>query len=270
MTNATLRLSLIKEHRILDKAAGLNEPSGLTLNHDGSALYTISDDTKAVFRLDLKGRLSIAESFFIGVDDLEGIAINADGSQLHAVQEETNAVISIDIASRRELSRRPLAAMANFVSIARYFPDPPDNKGLEGITVNTRTGHLFVVKEGRPGLLIELDGEGNSILQARLLNDRNGFVHPTVGAEKLDFSGLSYDAERNTIWITSDKGQCLFHYDWDQDRVLQRRDLIVEDKKKPKRIRKSEGVAIDPARQRLYVVSERDGMLYVFRLHTDG
>ena len=270
MTDATLRLRLIQEHRILDKAAGLNEPSGLTLNHDGSALYTISDDTKAVFRLDLKGRLSIAEPFFIGVDDLEGIAINADGSQLHAVQEETNAVISIDIASRRELSRRPLAAMANYASIARYFQDPPDNKGLEGITVNTRTGHLFVVKEGRPGLLIELDGEGNSILQARLLNDRNGFVHPTVGAEKLDFSGLSYDGERNTIWIISDKGQCLFHYDWEQDRVLQRLDLIVEDKKEPKRIRKSEGVAIDPARQRLYVVNEEDGVLYVFRIHSDG
>ena len=63
MTDATLSLSLIGEHRILDKAAGLNEPSGLTLNHDGSALYTVSDDTKAVFRLDLKGRLSITESF---------------------------------------------------------------------------------------------------------------------------------------------------------------------------------------------------------------
>ena len=71
MTDATLSLSLIGEHRILDKAAGLNEPSGLTLNHDGSALYTVSDDTKAVFRLDLKGRLSITQSFFIGVDDLE-------------------------------------------------------------------------------------------------------------------------------------------------------------------------------------------------------
>ena len=187
MTDATLRLSLIQEHRILDQAAGLNEPSGLTLNHDGTAPYTVSDDTKAVFQLDLKGRLSIAESFFIGVDDLEGIAINADGSRLHAVQEETNAVITIDIASRRELSRRPLAAMANYASIARYIPDPPDNKGLEGITVNNRTGHLLVVKEGRPGLLIELDGEGNRILEARLLNDRNGFVHPSVGRRNSTF-----------------------------------------------------------------------------------
>ena len=270
MTDATLSLSLISEHRILDKAAGLNEPSGLTLNHDGSALYTVSDDTKAVFRLDLKGRLSITESFFIGVDDLEGIAINGDGSRLHAVQEETNALITIDIATRRELSRRPLAAMTNYESIQRFFPDPPDNKGLEGITVNTRTGHLFVVKEGRPGLLIELDAEGNSILQARLLNATNGFVHPTVGPDKLDFSGLSYDAERSTIWITSDKGQCLYHYDWEQDQVLQRLDLVIEDDNKPKRIRKSEGVAIDPARNRLYVVSERDGRLYVFKIHTNG
>ena len=269
MTDATVRVSLIQEHQILDQAAGLNEPSGLTLIHDGTPLHTVSDDTNAVFQLDLKGRLSIAESFFIDVDDLEGIAINAAGSQLHAVQEETNAVITIDIASQRELSRRPLAAMANYASIASYFPDPSENKGLEGITVNTRTGHLLAVKDGRPGLLIELDGEGNSILEARMLNGCNGFVHPTVVAEKLDFSGLSYDAERNTIWITSDKGQCLFHYNLDQDRVLQRLDLMINDDKKPRRIRKSEGVAIDPVRQRLYVVSERDGILYVFRIHAD-
>ena len=49
MPQPDLSLSLISEHRILDKAAGLNEPSGLTLNHDGTALYTVSDDTKAVF-----------------------------------------------------------------------------------------------------------------------------------------------------------------------------------------------------------------------------
>ena len=65
MPQPDLSLSLISEHRILDKGAGLNEPSGLTLNHDGTALYTVSDDTKAVFQLDLKGRLSITDSFFV-------------------------------------------------------------------------------------------------------------------------------------------------------------------------------------------------------------
>ena len=57
---APLTLTLISQHRILDRAAGLNEPSGLTLNADDSALYTVSDDTKAIFKLDLKGRLCVS------------------------------------------------------------------------------------------------------------------------------------------------------------------------------------------------------------------
>jgi len=262
-----LTLKLIDEHRILDEAAGLNEPSGLTLNADGSALYTVSDDTKAVFKLDLKGRLSITGSFFVGVDDLEGIAISADGQQLLMVQEETNSIITIDLESRRELSRRPLAGMENYDTISDYFPDPPDNKGLEGITVNTRNNHVFVVKEGRPGVLIEVSADQHSVLGSRLLSAENGFNHPKIGQDKLDFSGLSYDSSRDTIWITSDKGQCLFHYDWNHNKVLQRLDLSVEHNGKAKPIRKSEGVAIDPERRRLYVVSERDGRLYVYKIH---
>ena len=91
--------------------------------------------------------------------------------------------------------------------------------------------------------------------------------HPKVGQKTLDFSGLSYDNIRDTIWITSDKGQCLFHYDWNRDQVIQRLDLTVDSGGKSLKIRKSEGLAIDPQRGRLYVVSERDGRLYVFRLH---
>ena len=148
MPEAKLSLSLINKHRIVDRALGLNEPSGLTLNHDGTALYTVSDDTKAIFQLDLEGHVTVEESFFIGVEDLEGIAISGDGLQLHAVQEDTNSVISFDIAARAEINRQPLVGMENFASIAEHFPKRPDNKGLEGITVNTRSGHIVVVKEG--------------------------------------------------------------------------------------------------------------------------
>ena len=44
-----MRLELLSQHRIRDPGLGLNEPSGLTLSRDGSALYTVSDDTKAFF-----------------------------------------------------------------------------------------------------------------------------------------------------------------------------------------------------------------------------
>ena len=261
------RLELISRHKIRDPGLGLNEPSGLSLNADATALYTVSDDTKAIYCMDLEGRVSISESLFVSVSDLEGLALSRDGQQLFAVQEDSNTVISVDLASRRELQHRPLAEMANYASVAMHFPSEPDNKGLEGITVNTTNQHVFVVKEARPGLLIELDPECGTILSSRLLSESNGFSHPRVGPGKLDFSGLSYDSKRHTLWIASDKGQCLFHYDWNRDRVLQRLDLRLNDGGKPKRVRKAEGIAVDSKRGRVYVVSDRDAELYVFQLH---
>ncbi|AII49540.1 membrane protein [Synechococcus sp. KORDI-52] len=269
MRMTSMRLELLRRHRIRDPGLGLNEPSGLTLNGDGSALYTVSDDTKAIFRLDLKGRVSVSDSFFIGLDDLEGIAIRGNDSELLVVQEESNSVVVVDLISRREHSRRPLSAMTNYDTIAHYFRDPPDNNGLEGITVNTRNDHVVVVKERQPGLLVELDSTLTTILSTRVLQASQGFIHPDLKAEKLDFSGLSYDSSSDTLWIVSDKGRCLFQYDWAGDTVLQRLDLTISTGDKPQLIRKPEGVAFDPGRKRMYVVSDRDADLYEFKLHDD-
>ena len=57
-----MRLELLSPHRIRDPGLGMNEPSGLMLNANGSALYTVRDDTKAIFRLDLKGRVWVSDS----------------------------------------------------------------------------------------------------------------------------------------------------------------------------------------------------------------
>ena len=270
MRMTSMRLELLSRHRIRDPGLGLNEPSGLTLNADGSALYTVSDDTKAIFRLDLKGRVSVSDSFFIGLDDLEGIALRGNDSELLVVQERSNSVVVVDLSSRRERSRRPLSAMTNYDTIAHHFPDPPDNNGLEGITVNTSNDHVFVVKERRPGLLIELDPTLTTILSTTELNASQGFIHPELKANKLDCSGLSYDSRNDTLWIVSDKGQCLFQYDWSRNAVLQRLDLAISSDDKERQIRKPEGIAFDPQRKKIYVVSDRDADLYVFKLHDDS
>ena len=267
---SSTHLELLSRHRIRDPGLGLNEPSGLTLNCDGSALYTVSDDTKAIFRLDLKGRVSVAESFFIGLDDLEGIAIRRDDNELLVVQEVSNSIVVVDLNSRQERSRLPLSAMANYATIAHHFPNPPDNNGLEGITVNSNNDHVFVVKERRPGLLIELDPSLTTILPSTLLQTSQGFHHPDVKSDKLDFSGLSYDRSSDTLWIASDKGQCLFQYDLSRDAVLQRVDLTISSDGNERKVRKPEGVAFDPQRKRMYVVSDRDADLYVFKLHDDS
>ena len=91
-----------------------------------------------------------------------------------------------------------------------YFNHANRNKGLEGITINFINNHIFVVKEGGPGLLIELDSEFKMIVNYCKLNKKYGFKHPRIKSKKLDFSGLSYDYTRNTIWITSDKENASF------------------------------------------------------------
>ena len=181
---------------------------------------TPSVNTKAIFRLDLKGRVSVSDSFFIGLDDLEGIALRGNDSELLVVQERSNSVVVVDLSSRRERYRRPLSAMTNYDTVAHHFPDPQDNNELEGITVNTRNNHVVVVKERQPGLLIELDSTLTTILSTRMLQASQGFMHPDLKSEKLDFSGLSYDSSSDTLWIVSDKGRCLFQYDWAGDTCL--------------------------------------------------
>ena len=52
-----LQLELLEHIPIRDVSSGLNEPSGLALNRSGSKLYTVSDDTKIIFNLDLQGKI---------------------------------------------------------------------------------------------------------------------------------------------------------------------------------------------------------------------
>ena len=160
--------------------------------------------------------------------------------------------------------------MENYSSIADHFPAKPDNEGLEGITVNTQTDHIVVVNEARPGLLIEIDLPRGRILHAILLEETNGFNHADLSIDKLNFFGLSYDSSRETFWITSDIGQCLFHYDWTNNCVIQRLDMNRKAEKSSAKVRKSARVAIDPAWQLLYVVSERDGNFFNYRINSHG
>ena len=141
--------------------------------------------------------------------------------------------------------------MTHSFMIAHNFPDPPDNNELEGITVNTSNDHVVVDKECQPGLLIELDSSLTKILSTRMLQANLGLIHPKLKADKLDFSGLIYDSSSDSLWIVSDKGECLFHqYDWTREAVLQHLDLTINTGDKPRWTRKPKGVAIDPDRKR--------------------
>ena len=156
--------------------------------------------------------------------------------------------------------------MEGYDAIAQYFSGEQTNKGLEGITWNHATGSIFVMKEGNPGLLIEVTADLKQIKRYHLLNEENGFCDPKVAADDLDFSGLCYDQSRDCFWVISDKGQRWFLYDWNRNQVIQSAKLEYERKGKERTIEKAEGVAIAPDTQRLYIVSDEEIRLYVFEI----
>ena len=260
-----LSLVYLDRFKIKNKSEGLSEPSGLALAHEQNALWTISDDTKKVFKLNLEGDMKKGDSFDLPDKGLEGITVDPTGTCVITVKEESNEIIKIDVDTRMVIQRQGLTKMAGYDAIASYFSDAA-NKGLEGITWNDATGTIFVLKEGNPGLLIELSSDLETIQGYQLLNEENGFCDLDVDPEDIDFSGLCYDQCRDCLWIISDKAQRYFLYDWTKHVVVQSAKLTYSKKGRERDIEKAEGVAIAPSGDRLYVVSDEEVRLYVFEI----
>ena len=100
-----LQLELLEHFSIRDVSSGLNEPSGLALNRSGSKFYTVSDDTKVIFNLNLQGKIISNSSFLIELKDLEGLAVTSDDNEIIAVHESSNSVVHFDITNRKKIRK---------------------------------------------------------------------------------------------------------------------------------------------------------------------
>lgn len=214
--------------QLLDTASiEVPEPSGLALHADGRALWTVSDRTNQVYKLMLTGETRDTLSY--EGDDLEGIAYDPVDQTLLVVEEKTREVVQLDTTGR-ELRRVTVAVERE-----------KSNKGLEGITINPASRHVFVLNEKSPKLLLELDG---------------GLV--LIGQYKLafakDYSGIAFDAKRQGLWIVSDKSRSLTFCDLTGQPL---HSFILE-------IDKAEGIALDYEKGLLYIVSDSEEMLYEF------
>ncbi len=257
-------LTYLDRYDIKDEDAGLIEPSGLALSPGHDGFWTVCDEAKTVFKLDRKGRVESGRCFEIPVAGLEGITLESTGEFLLAVKEETNEIVKMEIAAREIADRRPLAEMAGFDAIAPHFAGGGENKGLEGITWNAHGNTVFVVKEGLPGLLVEVSADLRTVKGHRALNQDNGFVDTNLGSDEIDYSGLCHDAVRKAFWIVSDKAKRVFLYDWTEDRVVHSAPLGYGRDGDYEEVEKAEGIAVDPRANRLYVVSDEEARLYVF------
>ncbi|MHC4883792.1 MAG: SdiA-regulated domain-containing protein [Planctomycetota bacterium] len=251
---------------IEDEETGLTEPSGLAMADDGRGLWTVSDDTKRVFCLDLEGRVKGRRSFKVPVKDLEGITTDGGGAVLYAVEEGPNRILKLNIESGEVLESRCLSEMAGYNALAEGFAESDDNKGLEGIAWDGKRQCLFVVKEGDPCLLIELAADLASILSHRELGAESGFVDEAGDDAALDLSGLCYDPRRERLWVLSHQLSRVFLYNVEANRAEVSFPLTYTKGGKEKPIKQAEGVALSPDGESLYIVCDRKTCLYRFEI----
>jgi uncharacterized protein YjiK len=205
----------------------VTEPSGLDLTFDEKGFWIVSDQNSKVYLIDSWGRE--VKSFKIDGEDLEGVTV-IDDSTLAVVLERTREVVILD-TSGLELKRAKLDLEGEL------------NNGLEGISYDPVEKKFFVLNEKKPRLLITLD------------ENLNELTRDTLNFSK-DVSGIYFDFIDKTLWILSDESQS-----------INKTDLRGNPLEKFKiNVTQPEGITLNKARTKMYIVSDKTENLYVFNL----
>jgi uncharacterized protein YjiK len=201
------------------------EPSGLAVNSEGNALYTVSDNTAKVYKLSTTGNL-IQTFNYVG-NDLEGVS-TFSGNKLLLAEERTKEIVVLDIETGASSKHRI------------DYKNSDANSGLEGVTYNSTDGTIFILNEKNPGKLMRLRADFSMIAEYEL-----DFA--------LDYSGIFYDDSSNSLWIVSD-----------QNKTINKCTLTGELVKAYSiSATQAEGIAI--ANDKIFVVSDAEAKLYVYK-----
>jgi uncharacterized protein YjiK len=245
----------VKEVRkIADRSQGFGEPSGLALASDGQGYWSVSDDSTGIFRLTADGRLDPGLGIPLQVTGLEGVVEDTVRGRLLAVQEKDAAIIAVDLTNG-EASLHPLSGMSGFAKIATIFGPLASNNGLEGITINTTSDEVVVVKESEPRLMIRISVDLSTILGATQLSGASGFACEGVEDAALDVSDIAYDATRRAFWLLSDEGSCVVFLDPATGQMTGLTLPASVDRPK-RRLKNPEGIALNQDGTELRVVTD--------------
>jgi uncharacterized protein YjiK len=203
------------------------EPSGIDLALDETGFWIVSDENSTVYLIDSWGKE--VKSFKVDGEDLEGITVIND-STLAVILERTREVVILD-TSGLELKRVKLELKGEL------------NSGLEGITYDPKGKKFYVLNEKKPRLLLTLD------------ENLNELKRDTLNFSK-DVSGIFYDSLDNTLWVLSDENQRIFKTDLSGKPIEEFKIKITQ----------PEGITLNKARTKLFIVSDKTGNLYVFNL----
>ncbi len=201
------------------------EPSGLAVNSAGTILYTVSDNTAQVYKLSTTG--SVIQTFSYQGNDLEGVSTFI-GNKLLLAEERTKEIVEFDM----------ITGVSSKHKI--NYENNSDNSGMEGITYDNTSNTIFILNEKDPGKLLRLRTDFTVIAEYDL-----NFA--------IDYSGIFYESSSNNLWIVSDQNKTI-------NKCTLTGELI---KKYSISVTQAEGIAI--ANDKIYVVSDAEAKLYVFK-----
>ncbi len=215
---------------------GINDPSGLTLDISGEFLWTVGDNPgDSIYKISFTGEQLGVITGYEG-DDMEGITMNPNDGTLWIVEEKLRQMIQLTTEGE------VLQVVDMPVEIINT------NDGPEGIAWNPENNHVFLLNEKNPHRFIELDSNFEVVRSIPI-----DFEPPF---DLLDLSGLFYIQETGELWMLSDDSKKI---------------VVTDIELKPLRAYtlpsdKLEGIAVDMANNRLYLVNDQKNSFSVFHL----
>ncbi len=207
----------------------IEDPSGLSRSHLPDHLFTVSDNSGKIYLINLQGE--IIQKIDVNGDDLEGIEYLEEDSIIYVLEERLKWVISLK---------------TDGTVIDTFLLDIPNlnvNDGPEGIAYNPVEKHFYIVNEKNPSKLYVYDSLFNLLSEYKL-----GFA--------TDYSSADFEQQDNYLWILSHESKILARCN-----VQGVPDILYYTG-----VPKGEGVVVDSANQRVYIVCDLTSNLYIFKM----
>jgi uncharacterized protein YjiK len=203
----------------------IEEPSGITFNHDYTACWIVDGHAQRIYKTDLKG--NIIEKLHYKGDDIEGIFFRHSDSSLWIAEERSREVVHLNLKGNE---------------IERFYTGihGSDNKGLEGLAFDDKNT-LFVLKEKDPASVFLLD-DNFEVLKQYSLNFAD------------DLSDMDFDPTSGNFFILSDESRSV--YVWNPAGRLVKKYLLA--------LTKCEGIAVNPVKKKILIVNDALNTLYEY------
>jgi uncharacterized protein YjiK len=200
------------------------EPSGIAYNSKKNSLFVVSDGRTDIYEIDftgiIKGTISTTSP------DLEGITLSTNCDTIYVV-EETNQLVVSYLTTGIRLTSFPVNVATN------------PSHALEGITRNNLNGHLLVMNEKLPCMLLEFNNSAEI---------RHKEINYTT-----DISDVFFEQSSNNYWIVSDESQKILKLSTDFNLISEWTVPIIQ----------AEGITI--VHDKIYIVSDVESKMYVFQ-----